>query len=149
CQTPQTLAQLGFDITKSADFAALGGGVLAPAAAQRGFVGLPYPGFPTGASLAQALRPFPQFTGITNMKWVPTGKNWYNSLQIQATKRYSHGLDLTSSFTWSRTFTLGTESDISTLSVTTPPINDAFNRNTNKYLSGLDQPFLFVMAANY
>ncbi len=149
CIQPQTLGQLGFDITQAADRTILGSSVLSAAAAQRGFTGLPYPGFPTGASLAQALRPFPQFTGITNRKWVPTGKNWYDALQIQGTKRYSHGLDFTSSFTWSRTFTLGTEADISTISPATPPINDAFNRNTNKYLSGLDQPFLFVFAANY
>jgi hypothetical protein len=149
CNRPETLAKLGFDITQAADRTILGSAVLSPLAAQRGFVGLPYPGFSATAPLAQALRPFPQFTGITNMKWVPTGKNWYDALQIQGTKRYSHGLDFTSSFTWSRTFTLGTEADISTISPTTPPINDAFNRNTNKYLSGLDQPFLFVFAANY
>jgi hypothetical protein len=149
CIQPSTLAQLGFDISQAADRTILGSSVRSSQAAQRGFVGLPYQGFPTGASLAQALRPFPQFTGITNMKWVPTGKNWYDALQIQGTKRYSHGLDFTSSFTWSRTFTLGTEADISTIGPATPPINDAFNRNTNKYLSGLDQPFLFVFAANY
>lgn len=149
CIRPETLSQLGFDITQAADRTVLGGTVLSSLAAQRGFTGLPYAGFPTTATLAQALRPFPQFSGITNMKWVPTGKNWYDSLQIQATKRYSYGLDFTSSFTWSRTFTMGTEADVSTISPTTPPINDAFNRNTNKYLSGLDQPFLFVLAANY
>ncbi|MEO5924863.1 MAG: carboxypeptidase-like regulatory domain-containing protein [Bryobacteraceae bacterium] len=149
CNRPEMLGQNGFDITQAADRTILGGTVQSAGAAQRGFTGLPYSGFPTGASLAQALRPFPQFTGITNMKWVPTGKNWYDSLQIQGTKRYSHGLDFTSSFTWSRTFTLGTEADISTIGPTTPPINDAFNRNTNKYLSGLDQPFLFVIGANY
>jgi hypothetical protein len=149
CNQPSELAKWGIDITKAADRTLLGSSVLSSTAAQRGFTGLPYAGFPTGSSLAQALRPFPQFSSITNMKWVPTGKNWYDALQIQATKRFSHGLDFTSNFTWSRTFTLGTESDISTLSVTTPPINDAFNRNTNKYLSGLDQPFLFVFAANY
>jgi hypothetical protein len=110
---------------------------------------LPYPGFPQTQTLAQALRPFPQFTNITNIKWVPTGKNWYDSLQIQGTKRFSHGLDFTTNFTWSRTLMLGTEADISTISPVSPAVNDIFNRNTNKYLSGLDQPFLFVIAANY
>jgi hypothetical protein len=148
-QQVSTLANAGLNIGNASDRAALTAGVLSSAAAAKGFVGLPYPGFPTSQTLAQALRPFPQFTNITNIKWVPTGKNWYDSLQIQATKRYSHGLDLTSSFTWSRTFTLGTEADISTISPTTPAINDVFNRNQNKYLSGLDQPFLFVLAANY
>lgn len=149
CNQPSELAKVGIDVTQAADRTLLGSSVLSSQAAQRGFTGLPYTGFPTGSSLAQALRPFPQFTDITNVKWVPTGKNWYDSLQIQATKRYSHGLDLTSSFTWSRTLTMGTEADISTISPTTPAVNDVFNRKTNKYLSGLDQPFLFVIAGNY
>jgi hypothetical protein len=148
-QRVETLEKLGFNIQNAADRNALTGPVMGTLAAQRGFVGLPYPGFPTSQTLAQALRPFPQFTNITNIKWVPTGKNWYDSLQIQGTKRYSHGLDFTSSFTWSRTLMLGTEADISTISPVAPAVNDIFNRNTNKYLSGLDQPFMFVIAANY
>jgi len=148
-QQVSTLANLGFDITNPADRAALTGPVRGPLAAQKGFTGLPYPGFPTTQTLAQALRPFPQFTNITNIKWVPTGKNWYDALQIQGTKRFSHGLDFTSNFTWSRTLMLGTEADISTISPVAPAVNDIFNRDTNKYLSGLDQPFLFVLAANY
>ncbi|MEI9814529.1 MAG: hypothetical protein WDO18_18635 [Acidobacteriota bacterium] len=144
-----TLSKLGFDVTNANDRAILGAPVMSSGAAQKGFVGLPYPGFPTTASLAQALRPFPQFTNITNIKWVPTGKNWYDALQIQGTKRFSHGLDFTSNFTWSRTLMLGTEADISTISPVSPAVNDVFNRNQNKYLSGLDQPFMFVLAANY
>jgi hypothetical protein len=149
CNQPGELGKWGLDITKAADRTLLGSTVNSTLAAQRGFTGLPYAGFPTTATLAQALRPFPQFSSITNMKWVPTGKNWYDALQIQGTKRFSHGLDFTSSFTWSRTFTMGTEADISTISPATPAVNDAFNRDTNKYLSGLDQPFLFVFAGNY
>jgi hypothetical protein len=44
---------------------------------------------------------------------------------------------------------MGTEGGISTLSPITPATNDVFNRRQNKYLSGLDQPFLFVLAGNY
>jgi hypothetical protein len=149
CNTPEALLSQGLDIRKAADRLVLTSPISSSVAAQRGYNGLPYAGFPTGSTVAQAMRPFPHFSGITNVKWVPTGKTWYDALQVQLTKRYSHGLDLSSSFTWSRSFAMGTEADISTLSVTTPPTNDVFNRPQNKYLSGLDQPFLFVLAANY
>lgn len=149
CIQPSELQKMGLDINNSADRALLTSTINSATAVQRGFSNLPYPGFPTTATVAQALRPFPQFGNITNMKWVPTGKNWYDALQIQGTKRYSHGLDFTSSFTWSRTFTMGTESDVSTIGPTPVAVNDVFNRSQNKYLSSLDQPFLFVLALNY
>ena len=101
------------------------------------------------ATVAQALRPFPQFSGITNMHWAPDGNTWYDSLQTKFTQRASHGLDFQSSFTWSKALARGTEGDISTLSPVTPATNDVFNRPQNKYLSGLDQPFLLVFAGNY
>ena len=44
---------------------------------------------------------------------------------------------------------MGTEAGISTISPTTPPTNDVFNRPQNRYLSGLDQPLLLVFAGNY
>ena len=50
---------------------------------------------------SQLLRPFPQFTGF-NMDQLNTGRIWYNSLQVSATKRYSHGLSFTTSYTLSK-----------------------------------------------
>ena len=50
---------------------------------------------------SQLLRPFPQFTSF-NSEQLNTGRIWYNSLQVTATKRYSHGLSFTSTYTYSK-----------------------------------------------
>ena len=50
---------------------------------------------------SQLLRPYPQFTGF-NVEQLNTGKIWYNSLQVTATKRYSHGLSFTTTYTLSK-----------------------------------------------
>jgi len=49
----------------------------------------PYPGF-TGI-VAQALRPWPQYQGITWHSW-PIGKSIFHSFQAQVDKRFSNGL---------------------------------------------------------
>jgi hypothetical protein len=65
----------------------------------------PYPGF--NGSLAQALRPFPQFPNM-----FPGGRNSdtrgtsrYDALQVKFDKRYSQGLWATVAYTWSDTMT--------------------------------------------
>jgi hypothetical protein len=149
CLSDQTLSAFGLSQYNTADLQLLNSPINSALAAQRGFANLPYAGFPATATVAQSLRPFPQFGNITNMHWAPDGDSWYDALQTKATKRLSHGLDIASTFTWSRSFMMGTEGDISTLSPVTPATNDVFNRPQNKYLSGLDQPFLFTFAGNY
>jgi hypothetical protein len=49
----------------------------------------------------QLLRPFPQFTSF-NVEALNTGRIWYNSLQVSATKRYSKGLFFTTTYTLSK-----------------------------------------------
>jgi hypothetical protein len=50
----------------------------------------------------QLLRPYPQFGGITENS-TSIGRSWYNAVQVIVQKRMSHGLKLTSSYTYSRT----------------------------------------------
>ena len=56
----------------------------------------------------QSLRPYPQYTNIP-VYWAPLGKTWYDSLQMKATKRFSEGLAFVSTFTWSKSLTMGAE----------------------------------------
>jgi hypothetical protein len=146
--TPQLLASYGLDINNAADRTLLQSNILSSAVVAKGFK-LPYASFPTAQNLAQAIRPFPQFGNIGGM-YAPLGDTWYNSLQIKATKRLSHGLDATYSLTWQKSETIGAES--SGLIITggaAAQNNDVFNRQNNKYLSGFDQPLVSQIAINY
>jgi hypothetical protein len=71
---------------------------------------LPYAGFPLSTALQGALYPYPQF-GDLAIAGSPTGSSIYNSLQIKATKRFSHGLQAGGAFTWAKGFTRATPQD--------------------------------------
>jgi len=147
--TPAILAKNNIDISKQADRDLLNSTLSSSLAISRGFGTPPYPAFSKNLTVSQALRPFPQFTGI-NVLWNPVGNTWYDSLQVKVTKRYSHGLDLSSVYSWQKELTLGTgETDNAAFFAINASINDSLNRNANKYISGYSRPHRLVIAANY
>jgi len=129
------LSQNGLSLNNPADLATL----LAPigsAAAGRFQNKIPFAGFPLTATVAQALRPFPQFTSISLVN-APLGDSWYNSLQLTANKRFSHGLQFDFAFTWSKSEdTFGGTPDVQ-------------NRALAKAISSLDQPFVTRVGFTY
>jgi hypothetical protein len=130
------LSSYGLSLNNSADLTTLNATLSSPAAGK--FQGkVPYAGFPLTSTVAQSLRPFPQFnSGLTALA-APLGNSWYDSLQVKATKRYSHGLDLTFAFTWAKQLdNFGGTPDIQ-------------NRGLSKTLSTLDQPFVTGIGFNY
>jgi hypothetical protein len=89
--------------------------------ARMGGLLLPYTGFPATNSLLSALYPYPQFSATAAASTIPgapasgtaiplsvaespTGNSRYDSLQAKATKRFSHGLQASGSFTWQKAF---------------------------------------------
>jgi hypothetical protein len=108
-----------------------------------------YPGFPATQSLNQVLRPVPQFLGSPGFFGPPLGDTWYDSLQVKATKRLSSGLAVDSSFTWQKELNLGVSSDTSYLTPAPNLINDVYNRNANKQISGFSRPFVLVTSFRY
>ena len=135
--TRDRLASFGLDpYNNAADRALLTGPLTSSAAISRGFSTPPYPGFLTSNTVAQSLRPFPQFNGNLAPRWSPLGNSWYDSLQMKLTKRFSHGLDGTVSFTWDK-------------ELSTSGISDLSNRSLNKSLSSGDIPYILVIGLNY
>ncbi|HEY6346788.1 MAG TPA: TonB-dependent receptor [Bryobacteraceae bacterium] len=143
---PSTLAQLGLNLNNANNRALLAAPLLSSIATSQGYGNPPYGGFPLDATVAQSLRPYPQFGTLSNWHWIPDGDTWYESLQTKATQRFSHGLEFSSSFTWSKQLTFAVEDDTGRGSGF---VNDTFNRVVSKYLSIYDQPFLFVFSGSY
>ena len=115
----------------------------ANSAGARGFTA-PYSSFPTSKSLDQALRPYPQYATIY-AEYSPTGKSWYDSLQIKVTKRLSHRLQFLEAFTWNKELDEGQDTERGRGA----QINDALNRSSNKFLSSEDTPFISATSFTY
>jgi hypothetical protein len=128
--SPQAFAAVGLNpYTNPADNLLLSSALNSPAVVARIGNYLPYPGYSTSNTLLNALRPYPQFSTmvVTNS---PTGKTWYDSMQVKATKRMSHGLQVNGTFTWSKALVLTRE--------------DIFNAaSSEKSIQTTDQPYLF------
>jgi hypothetical protein len=150
----ERLAYFGLDRNNAADLALLTSTLDSPTAAGRtdprgrAFSTPPYATFPLTSTVAQSLRPYPQFTNITN-KWSPLGKTWYDSLQAKVTKRFSHGLDFVSSFTWQQELSMGTNRMGTTGGGSGGIVNNVFDRRINKYLSTYSRPYVWITSLNY
>jgi hypothetical protein len=144
--TIEGLKARGLDVALAGDRTILASPLTSAAAIARGFGKAPYNGFPLSSTVAQALRPFPQYASALTPQWSPLGRTWYESLQFKVTKRYSYGLDFTYTLAWQKQLYMGSEADRGGFAAA---VNDVFNRPQNKYLSGYDQPITTVLAANY
>jgi hypothetical protein len=116
------------------------------AAAQAAGIPLPYPGF-TG-TVAQALKPYPQFTGISNL-FQPIGWSTYHSMQLRAQKRYSNGLSILAAYTISKAFVSGSGyTGFGDDAANGTPI-DTNNRKLEKRLAGFDIPQNLILSWTY
>ena len=140
--SPARLQALGLDLTNANTRALLTSQICSTTAINAGFK-LPYASFPCTASVAQSLRPFPEYNDSVplNYWFAPLGNSWYDSLQVKFTRRFSRGLDISSNFTYQKELCLG--------SVGCAGANDAFNRNNNKGLTPSSTPFIWVTAFTY
>lgn len=110
-------------------------------AAQSAGIRAPYPGF--NGSVAQALRPYPQYLNIANNS-NPNGNSTYHALQMKFTRRLSQGLSVLGAYTWAKTITDG-----NIMAGGGPSGQDFYNRRLEKAISTNDVPQIFVVAYTY
>jgi hypothetical protein len=152
--TPEILkSQFGLDVTNRTDASLLNTPINSPLVIAR-FPTLAnpnsvYPGFPATQPLKQALRPWPQWNGIPPFLGPPMGNTWYDALQIKGTKRLSHGLSAALAYAWQKELTNGTNSNTSYVTPSAPLINDVFNKDLNKQISGFSLPQTLTISFSY
>jgi hypothetical protein len=138
------LAKLGFNIANPAQFNLLRGTL--QSAETLGYK-LPYSTFPAASnSLAQSLRPFPQFSGI-NDQYERDGNTWYDAFQVKVTKRISKGLSGSLGYNWSKD--LGTVSSTGTYTGATVIQDPTLPPKSQKSYLAIDQPQMLNFAFNY
>jgi hypothetical protein len=116
--------------------------ITAPAVVAAGFKA-PYPSF-TG-SLAQSLRPFPQFQNVWSRN-SGQGQTWYDSATIKVSRRFGNW-QFTSSYVRSKTLGLLTYRQI--FSQNQVYAQDMYNLNQAKSYLPFDQPNVFDLLSTY
>lgn len=118
-------------------------------------VSIPYAGWVeqmTGCapSVAQALLPYPQYCGNIYGENESVGNSTYHSLQLKAEKRYSNGLSVIGSYSWSKILT---DSDATQSQSTTwsggEGVISPFQSRRNKGLALEDVPSALSVATVY
>jgi hypothetical protein len=129
--------------------------ITSPAAISAGFK-QPWPGFAAAlgplATVAQSLRPYPQYTTGFGYDSDNEGNSTYQALQAKLEKRTSHGLYLLAAFTFSKSI-----GDSNTTSNPLPGNNtlitgsvpNQYNFASARTVSQLWQPVVLTMAFNY
>jgi hypothetical protein len=150
CLSDQLLAQHGISCNNPTSLALLSAQIGSPQAVAAGFK-VPYAGFPLNDTVAQAIRPVPQWAsgGPSSFLGSPIGKTWYDSLQTKITKRFSHGLSAQASFVWSKATDIGAGSEAPIFLSYNPVISDIFNYGAAKQLNQLNPPLELVISGSY
>ncbi|MCU0226634.1 MAG: carboxypeptidase regulatory-like domain-containing protein [Bryobacterales bacterium] len=124
-QVDPRFLELGSLLTQNINSAAVRAAGFAP----------PFPGF--NGTLAQSLRPYPQFQNINYID-APTGSSSYHGLLAKFEQRFSSGLAVLASYTFSKNIT-----------DTAAPMQDAFNRRPQRTLAAIDVPHRMVTSIAY
>jgi hypothetical protein len=135
--TPGRLKAFGLDLT-DANTRTLMTSTVGSAAAKAAGIQVPYVGFPTTATVAQSLRPFPMYNSNLPAQFVNQGSSFYDSLQVKFLKRFAHGLDISANYTFSKTENIGGYINA-----------DPSNRTIQKGLDSNYYPHIFVSAITY
>jgi TonB dependent receptor len=134
-QLPVSRLSLGTLLTQRID---------SPAVAAAGFT-KPYASFPNNFSLAQSLRPYPQYLLIRGRN-TGQGKIWYDSLQLKTERRFG-AWQLMGSYVWSKSLSVAHYRQI--FSQTQVQAQDYYNYDDMKSFSPFHQPHVVNILSSY
>jgi hypothetical protein len=125
----------------------LGQRIDSAAAANAGFK-KPYDSFPGNLTVAQSLRPYPQYLNVQGLI-AGFGRNWYDALQTKVERRFG-SLQILANYTWSKSLGYGHYRNTFGQSGSpgaTP--QDYYNVSESKSFMNFDVPHVFNLMLSY
>ena len=109
---------------------------------------LPFPGYRTNLQLQQALRPYPQYSGVdSNAGGQNDGHSTYHALETSFEHRFSKGLFLIANYTFCKLISTSNGEDANRSSDGT--VQNYYNRRLDKAVASEDRPHNLRMAYVY
>ena len=100
---------------------------------------LPYAGYPTNLQLQQALRPYPQFSGVdSNAGGQNDGHSTFHALETSFEHQFSHGLYMLASYTFCKLISTSNGEDANRSS--DGAVQNQYNRRLDKAVASQDTP---------
>jgi Carboxypeptidase regulatory-like domain/TonB dependent receptor-like, beta-barrel len=111
----------------------------------------PYSSFPNNQTLAQALRPYPQFLDVSERN-AGVGRTWYDSLQAKVERRFS-AWQMMAAYTWSKSLGVAHYRQIFSQNFPTAGYSvaaqDNYNYDEMKSFLPFDLPHVFNFLNSY
>jgi hypothetical protein len=106
---------------------------------------IPYAGFDTSNTVSQALRKYPQYTGVEEQYPYNQNSN-YNSLQITVTRHLSKDLGFLATYTWSKAIGYVDQNGVAAYYAT---VQDYYNRSLERSVTSFNLPQAFKLTWVY
>ena len=118
-----------------------------PAAREAGITP-PFEGFRSNLSVAQALRPFPQYLSVQSL-FAGWGKSWYDALQAKVERRFGT-FQLMANYTWSKSLGRGHYRQVfGQIGSPGATPQDYYNLDDSKSFTNFDIPHVFNLLSTF
>lgn len=107
----------------------------------------PYANFPASSSVAQALRPYPQYLSVSSL-FAGYGKSWYDALQAKVERRFGT-FQFNANYTWSKSLGNGHYRQVFSQQGGQGSPQDYYNLPDGKSFMPFDIPHVFNFLSAY
>jgi hypothetical protein len=118
------------------------------AAAREAGITAPFAGFPGNLSVAQALRPYPQYLSVNSL-FAGWGRTWYDALQTKLERRFGT-YQLQANYTWSKSLGMGHYRQVfNQIGSPGATPQDFYNLRDSKSFTNFDIPHVFNILSTF